>query len=541
MKMLLQHPYLTFTGSKHQPFVNIHIYQEENLIQEACAQLGNIEAADCHTYFVNMTEFIGQEVDIRIELSHNPYIPEPQIELTNDKAESLYAFIKNEPDYTDKPHYNETNRPLVHFTTQRGWINDPNGLVYADGVFHLGYQYAPGSEIALWISQWGHATSTDLLNWKEQEPIVRTKANSGGGWINAENGKLCICHDNLILESDDNGYHYHVFHSLPFGIWGDPKIFYHKESENYISVAQMPEEGNPHFNTVIFSTSPDMIHWTQEGTLKGYHECPDFFYLPVEGTNTRKWILSSADGAYRMGSFDGHMFVEDSVETDRIDVMAQFHSAEELFFRDKYNSYFPHNGLNPGWERLAAYAFQCFQNSPDGRTIRLGWLTVYYPDEPFSQGLIMPQELTLRETGFGLRICSQPIREIANYYQKTVCDSKAVSMEGKAFDCTIDFLPQQIVRIWDHRFVYDAKHATIHITLPDSSKMTVPFILPASGNIHLRAVFDIGCAEFYLGLGEVYTALRFNNFQCSQITAHVDGDGDSHIIIHRLCRAMGTE
>ena len=227
-----------------------------------------------------------------------------------------------------------SDRPALHFTAETGWINDPNGLVYADGVYHLYYQWNPfGTE---WGNMhWGHAVSRDLITW-EHRPVALMPDEfgtvySGCGWQDHEGvagfGKDALLfyytaaggsnqwstdqgnkHTQRLAISTDGGETLQKVGTVIEHIKGenrDPKIFWHAESGAYIMVLYL--DGT---EFAIFR-SADLLHWqeSQRFSAERMWECPGLFALPVEDRpGEKKWVFWSADGYYRIGDFDGYAF-----------------------------------------------------------------------------------------------------------------------------------------------------------------------------------------------------------------------------------------
>ena len=236
-------------------------------------------------------------------------------------------------------------RPQTHYTPQKNWMNDPNGLVYYDGEYHMFYQYNPeGSD---WGNMsWGHAVSKDLVHWEELgvaiphtsqygvfsgSAVIDTKNTSGLGspdnpamvavWTRADVGGN---QSQSLAYSTDKGRTWNLYNNgdpvLDIGSneFRDPKVFWDQTSGRWTMVVSHATE-----HRVSFYSSPDLIHWTEqssfggEGITSAVWECPDFFPLPVDGsTKETKWVLvvTVADSAqYFVGSWDGSTFTPEKI------------------------------------------------------------------------------------------------------------------------------------------------------------------------------------------------------------------------------------
>ena len=226
-------------------------------------------------------------------------------------------------------------RPQTHYTPQKNWMNDPNGLVYYDGEYHMFYQYNP--EDSDWGNMsWGHAVSKDLVHWEELgvaiphasqygvfsgSAVIDTKNTSGLGspdnpamvavWTRADVGGN---QSQSLAYSTDKGRTWNLYNNgdpvLDIGSneFRDPKVFWDQASGRWTMVVSHATE-----HRVSFYSSPDLIHWTEqssfggEGITSAVWECPDFFPLPVDGSSQEvKWVLvvTVADSAqYFVGSW----------------------------------------------------------------------------------------------------------------------------------------------------------------------------------------------------------------------------------------------
>jgi len=301
--------------------------------------------------------------------------------------------------------YQETNRPQLHFTSRRGWNNDPNGLVYYEGEYHLYYQHNPFERE--WENMtWGHAVSEDLIHWEELAPALWPDSLgtmfSGSAVIDYENtsgfGKdgvpplVAIYTVNnatrqrqCIAYSLDKGRTFTKYEGNPvidsFDEWKttdlrDPAVFWYQPTKSWVMVLY-EKDGMSIYN------SDDLKNWEYQSHIPGFFECPQFFELAVDGNkNNKKWVMYGASGTYMIGKFDGKTFSPES------------------------GKYYYGNG--------AIYAAQTFNNIPesDGRRIQIGWGRIEHPGMPFKHQMLLPTEFTLRTTREGIRLFNEPVKEI---------------------------------------------------------------------------------------------------------------------------------
>ena len=271
------------------------------------------------------------------------------VKILNLKADALalkkgQMKLSNVWDVTNTDFY----RPSYHHTPSYGWMNDPNGMFYKDGVYHLCYQYNPyGSK---WGNMhWGHAISRDLIHWKEVEPTIARDPMghifSGSAVIDKEGtakyGKDAIValytsasdkngQIQCMAYSTDGGYTFHKYPGNPVltpfdGLkdFRDPKVFWYAPLKKWYMIVSADKE-------MRFYSSPDLKKWTYVSAFgRGYgaqpnqFECPDFFQLPVDGNpNKKKWVMivninpgclfGGSATEYFIGDFDGKNFVCDS-------------------------------------------------------------------------------------------------------------------------------------------------------------------------------------------------------------------------------------
>ena len=317
MLLHISEPYLWLPVDKKNSEVKLHFYCNGEKFQEVDIQLGGTDG-DFYTA-MDVGRFLGQEIEIKGDVSEDMLC---NIFCCKEKVQNIYPF-----------------RPQIHFAPEIGWHNDPNGLVFADGVYHLYYQWNPYG-VNWGNMHWGHAVSRDMIRWEHKpmvmEPDEYGTVHSGCGWQDKDNvagfgentllffytaaggcNQWSIDAGNLHVQrlaiSTDGGETLQKTDGviLPHIAGGnrDPKVFYHKESAAYIMVLFLDE-----YEFGIFR-SEDLLHWTesQRFSAEKMRECPDLFALPVDNADSeKKWVFWSADGYYMVGDFDGCLFTPES-------------------------------------------------------------------------------------------------------------------------------------------------------------------------------------------------------------------------------------
>ncbi len=410
-------------------------------------------------------------------------------------AETLASLTQSESLPGADGIYREQHRPLFHFTSKIGWLNDPNGLVYQDGTWHLYYQHNPYG----WNwgnMHWGSAISSDLLRWEELGDAIFPWSDCVGA---AFSGCAVIDHQNtsgfgtgdtppLVAALTDTGAGEVLAYSLDNGRTltmyegnpviehrgRDPKIIWHGPTERWV-MALYDEFEDKRWNA--FYSSPDLKEWTLESRLEGYFECPDLFELPVDGDPAKtRWVTYAADTEYAIGSFDGKTFTPD------------------------------HGGKHRVWHG-SIYAAQTYDNSPDGRRIQIGWERIDFPGMPFNQQMSVPVQLTLHETPDGIRMRANPVAELATLHG-AAADTPDLALTdateqihpgGDALDISLAVAPREgataTLRVRDLVVTYDV--ARSELTAGD---VRVPLPL-VDGAITLRILADRGSFEIFANDG----------------------------------------
>jgi fructan beta-fructosidase len=317
----------------------------------------------------------------------------------------------------------EPFRPEYHFTPQRNWMNDPNGLVWFGGTWHLFYQHNPFDDTWGHMS-WGHAVSRDLVHWTHL-PVAIPEADgimafSGSAVVDSENtsgfgtrkrpalvavytGHREGRQDQRLAYSTDSGL---TWTRLPEPVldldkadFRDPKVFWFNRGRHWVMAVSLPLE-----HRILFYSSPDLRNWTRTGAFGpagatgGAWECPDLFPAPIEGGDTA-WVLivninpggpvGGSGTQYFTGRFDGSAFVAEGDTATR--------------WAD-YGSDF--------------YAAVSWNDVPDGRRVWIGWMSNWLygqkvPTSPWRSAMTVPRTLALRRTAGGLRLVQRPVAEVA--------------------------------------------------------------------------------------------------------------------------------
>ena len=397
----------------------------------------------------------------------------------------------------------EKFRPAYHHTPVYGWMNDPNGMFYKDGVYNLYYQYNPyGSQ---WENMtWGHSTSRDLVNWTDEGLAIEAdglgtifsgscvvdKDNTAGFGAGAIVAFFTSAGENQtqsMAYSTDNGKTFTKYAGNPVIVsdvpdFRDPHVFRHAKSGRWIMILAAGQEMR------IYS-SANLKEWTYESSFgKGYGchegvwECPDLFELPVEGKNYSKWVLvcninpgGPAGGSatqYFTGTFDGHKFTCDT--------------KPEV---TKWADYGKDN-----------YAGVTFDNAPDGRRIMIGWMSNWQyanqvPTMQYRSANTIARDLYLYTDGTTEYLGSRPSAENEKMrgkaaVNKSISGSKTVSkMFSKprgTYEVVLTLDPEQTSTA--ELVLSNKKGEKVTLTY-DKAKGTVSLDRRASGNVSFSKDF----------------------------------------------------
>ncbi len=397
--------------------------------------------------------------------------------------------------------YRERYRPQVHFSSRRGWNNDPNGLVYHAGEYHLFYQHNPYG----WgwgNMHWGHAVSPDMIHWQEL-PIalypdrlgtcysgsaVVDAANTAGFQTGAEKPIVCIYtaagepFTQCLAYSNDRGRTWAKYEGNPvlphiIGSNRDPKVIWYEPDHKWIMALYL--DGH---DFALFA-SPNLKQWEKlcDVHVEGSSECPEFFALPLDGNaQEMRWVFYGGNGLYLVGNFDGRTFLPEAGP-----------------HRLHYGNCF--------------YASQTFNDVPDGRRIVMGWGTVEMPGMPFNQMMDLAAELTLHSTPDGPRLRVRPIGEVASLHgqahtfsnvQLAGATNSLAGITGDLFDLEAEFALQGAGEVGFH---VRGIPVTFHTGKKQLSCLGCAAPLePTDGKLKLRLIVDRTSIEIFGGDGQVY-------------------------------------
>lgn len=339
----------------------------------------------------------------------------------------------------------EKHRPHYHFTPPSQWMNDPNGMFFYDGEYHLFYQHYPDSNV--WgPMHWGHAVSTDMIRW-EHLPIALYPDSLGyifsgsavvdwqntSGFGTGENPPIVAIYTYHDMEGEQAGREDYQYQGIAFSVdkgrswikyeenpiipnqgvkdFRDPKVVWYEEEAKWIMTLA-------EWDHVSFYSSKDLKAWTKasdfgldKGSHAGVWECPDLFELKVEGTDETRWVLlvsinpggpqGGSATQYFVGDFDGTSFQVDSLFDAEV---VKEEEQEQAIWLD----YGADNYAGVTWSDIP---------DADGRRLFIGWMSNWQyaqvvPTTVWRSAMTLPRSLILNKTADSYRIQSKPVEEI---------------------------------------------------------------------------------------------------------------------------------
>lgn len=371
----------------------------------------------------------------------------------------------------------ELYRPNFHFTPEKNWMNDPNGMFYLNGTYHLYFQYYPDDSV--WgPMHWGHATSKDLIEWKEQPIAIYPDSLgyifSGSAVVDHENrsgfGKdgvapviaIYTYHDidkekkgdidfqsQAIAYSNDEGQTWTKYSGNPVipntGIkdFRDPKVVWDEDRDRWVMALATYEK-------TLFYASSNLKEWEYLssfgegiGAHDGVWECPDLFPMKVQNSEEVKWVLlqslnpghinGGSGTQYFIGDFDGTNFILD-------EKFAQDVKIDDAIWLD----YGRDNYAGVTWSNVP---------EEDGRTLFIGWMSnwdyaMVVPTNSWRSSMTVARELQLNQIDNNYRLASVPVKEL-NKYKKTITDTANVKFKGEysIYEGAKDVLSKSVIEI----------------------------------------------------------------------------------------------
>lgn len=464
--------------------------------------------------------------------------------------------------------YKEPFRPQYHFTTEKNWINDPNGLVYFDGEYHLFYQHNPFGNTWGHMT-WGHAVSTDLVSWKHLPLAIRE-----------ENGIMIFSGTVVVDEKNSSGFagnsgkvpmvaiytghqeglnqSQHIAYSLDKGrTWTkyaknpvldlgkkdfrDPKVFWYEPEKKWVMVVALPLE-----KKIQFYRSPNLLDWTYmsdfgpAGDTTGIWECPDLFQVPVNNNRKEsKWVLMHSPAPYMqyfVGEFDGTRFKNET--------------AANVILRPDYG---------PDY-----YAAIVYNNLPKSTgPVSIGWINNWnyandIPTHPWKGAMSLPRNISVKKMNDQWVMVQSPAASLkkqrmspVQWEKRSVDKSLAVPDLGNAWEMelqlTVSAAGKTGIGLGEKdkpvcKIYYDPSVKQIVLergagnqfklaAFEKLNRFGVPFT-PTDQKISLRVFFDNSIIEVYINDGErVFTAQVFPEEKNPAVDIFSEGTG---AIIHSL-------
>ncbi|MCY8145587.1 GH32 C-terminal domain-containing protein [Bacillus inaquosorum] len=444
----------------------------------------------------------------------------------------------------DSSYYDEDYRPQYHFTPEANWMNDPNGMVYYAGEYHLFYQYHPYG-MQWGPMHWGHAVSKDLVTWKhlpvalypdEKGTIFSGSAvvdrNNTSGFQTGEEKPLVAIYTQdreghqvqSIAYSNDKGRTWTKYAGNPVipnpgkKDFRDPKVFWYEKENKWVMLLAAGDR-------ILIYTSKNLKQWTYasefgqgQGSHGGVWECPDLFELPVDGNpNQKKWVMqvSVGNGAvsggsgmqYFVGDFDGTHFKNEN-------------PSDKVLWTDY------------GKDFYAAVSWSDIPSS-DGRRLWLGWMSNWQyandvPTSPWRSAASIPRELKLKTLTGGVRVVQTPVKELQTirgtskkWKNQTISPASQnvlAGLSGDAYELHAEFQVSPgsapefgfKVRTGENQFTkvgYDRKNTKLFVDRSESGNVTfnptfntgiqTAPLKPVNGNIKMRIFVDRSSVEVF--------------------------------------------
>ncbi|CAM4270605.1 levanase [Bacillus subtilis] len=493
-------------------------------------------------------------------------------------------------DAADSSYYDEDYRPQYHFTPEANWMNDPNGMVYYAGEYHLFYQYHPYG-LQWGPMHWGHAVSKDLVTW-EHLPValypdekgtifsgsaVVDKNNTSGFQTGKEKPLVAIYTQDReghqvqsIAYSNDKGRTWTKYAGNPVipnpgkKDFRDPKVFWYEKEKKWVMVLAAGDR-------ILIYTSKNLKQWTyasefgqDQGSHGGVWECPDLFELPVDGNpNRKKWVMqvSVGNGAvsggsgmqYFVGDFDGTHFKNEN-------------PPNKVLWTDYGRDFY----AAVSWSDIP---------STDSRRLWLGWMSNWQyandvPTSPWRSATSIPRELKLKAFTEGVRVVQTPVKELEtirgtskkwkNLTISPASHNVLAGQSGDAYEINAEFKVSPgsaaefgfKVRTGENQFTkvgYDRRNAKLFVDRSESGndtfnpafnigKETAP-LKPVNGKVKMRIFVDRSSVEVFGNDGkQVITDIILPDRSSKGLELYAANGGVKvkSLTIHPLKKVWGT-
>jgi fructan beta-fructosidase len=462
--------------------------------------------------------------------------------------------------------------PDYHFSPDSGWINDPNGLVYQNGIYHLFYQAGE------WPRRWDHATSMDLIHWTEHGTKIPATTSispfSGGAVIDEKNTtsfgedgeEVLVCvytghhiksgiEDQRIAYSTDNGQTVHKYEGNPVipsdvGDFRDPTpLRYEPDGSWRMVVSRIAATDERPAGVEIYS-SENLIDWTYESTYGSggeAWECPDLYKLPVEGSDKTRWVMtvSPVEGRnvqHHIGHFDGTEFISKKVV--RADYGYDFYATQQ------WNNAPKDRGLHISWMNNWNYAMDTI----------VGW----------QEAMTVPRTTTLKEVKDSIEVRQRPADEMAKVRKKTITEMdsgtigpssnplKKENVAGQTLELVMTIDPRSAdhvgIRVREGNdqesvIVYDAVNKELRFDRTNSGKVfrdgyygktSAPLEPLDDGTIKLRILVERCSVEIFANEGrQTMTNLVFPDWDSTDVSLFAEGGAAK--IEHLIAYDLDTE
>ncbi len=474
---------------------------------------------------VDLTPYKGHTV------TFNVITPQGRSSIREAKEDACWTSIalSDTFDISNREKY----RPLFHHTPSYGWMNDPNGMFYKDGVWHLYYQHNPyGSK---WQNlSWGHSTSTDLINWKPEpeaiEPnglglvfsgscVVDSAGTAGFGKnaVIALYTSADVSQTQSLAWSTDDGTTFNIYPGNPILTMEsearDPNMFWHAPTQQWVMLLAHALD-----HEMLIFTSPDLKDWTLQssfgkglGCQDGVWECPDLFELPVPGTGKKKWVLlcninpggpfGGSATQYFTGDFDGKTFTPDTDAEGKV----------------------PTKWLDYGKDN---YATVSWSDAPDGRRTVIGWMSNWQyaaeaPTLQYRSANTLPREMGLFSGADGqLYLSSAPSPELLAMRAKPVTSASHMSVGNKPRTFALPAANDGICEITLE--IDPAKSSEVALTIGNKANESVTVTYDAAARTISFDRRNSGLTDFSKDFPAVTTAPLFTADRTVSLRIYVD-------------------